>query len=147
MGSVTNDYDLKDGIIGREFEFMVQLSDQGAELFKESDADRLQVRLASADSGLVTRVGPADTLKIAVQPNGLGIGGNTPFRSSEKDADVRSVEVQYTRWNGISLHGLIDGRKDDGVLCDVNDGAAAGEISDDFVFVLLLGKRVKRGRA
>ena len=90
---------------------------------------------------------PGDALKIAVQPNGLGVGGNAPFRSSEKDADVRGVEVHNSRRDGISLHGLIDGRKNDDVLCHVNDGTAASEIGDDFVFMLLLGKSVKRGYA
>src|SRR6267378_24787 len=144
--SVTNDHDLEDGIIGRDFEFVVELSDQGTKLLEESDAHGLQVRLALARSGLVTRVAPGYTLKITVQPSGLGIGGNAPFRSSEKHADVRRVEVHYARWNGISLHRLIDGRKDDDVLCHVNDGPAAGEIGDDFVLVLLLlGNSLKRG--
>src|SRR6267142_1496541 len=146
VGSITNDHDLEDGIIGGEIEFVVELSHQGAKLFEEGDADGLQVRLAFAGSGLVTGIGAGDTLKIAVQPNGLGVGGNAPFRSSEKDADVRSVEVHHARRDGISLHGLIDGREDDDVLCHVNDGTAAGEIGDYFVFVLLLGKSVNRGR-
>jgi hypothetical protein len=42
---------------------------------------------------------------------------------------------------------LIDGRKDDDILRHVNDGAAASEIGDDLVLVLLLGKSLKRGRA
>src|SRR5882672_6574218 len=129
IGSVADDHDLEDGIIGRDFEFVVELSDQGTKLLEESDAHGFQVRLALAGSGLVTRVAPGDPLKITVQPSRLGIGGNAPFRSSEKHADVRSVEVHYARWNGISLHGLIDGRKDDDVLCHVNDGPAAGEIA------------------
>src|SRR5258708_8546972 len=105
VGSVTNDHDLKDRIIGREFEFVVELSDQRAKLLKEGDADRLQIRFALAGSGLVTGIAPGDTLKIAVQPNGLGVGRNAPFRSSEKHADVRGVQVHYARRNGISLHG------------------------------------------
>ena len=138
---------MEDGIIGGEIEFVVELSDQGAKLFKESDADGFQIRLTLAGSRLVTGVGPGDTLKIAVQPNGLGVGGNAPFRSSEKDANVRGVEVHNSRRDGISLHGLIDGREDDDVLGHVNDGTAASEIGDYFVFVLLLGKSAKRGRA
>src|SRR5437879_9269233 len=122
----------------------MKLIDERAELLEEGDADGLQVRLALARSMLVTRIGPGDTLKITVQPNGLGIGGNAPFRSSEKDTDVRCVEVHHPRRNGISLDRLIDGRKDDGLPCHVNDGAAAGEVGDDFILVLLLGKSVKR---
>ena len=146
VGSVANDHDLKDWIIPREIEFVMELTDQRAKLLEEGDADGLQVRLALAGSGLVTGVGPSDMLKITVQANGLRIGGNAPFRSPEKDTDVRRVQVHHARRNGISLDGLIDGRKDDGVLCHVNDGAAAGEVGDDFIFVLLLGKSVKRGR-
>src|SRR5437016_3247246 len=147
VGSVTNDHDLKDWIIGREFKFVMELSDERAKLLEESDADSLQVRLALAGSRLVTRVAPADTVKITVQPNGLRIGRNAPFRSSEKHPDVRGVQVHHPRGNGISLHRLIDGRKNDDVLGHVNDGAAAGEIGDDFVLVLFLGKSFKQGQA
>src|SRR5260370_416199 len=76
--------------------------------------------------------------------SGRAAGGTTPCRSSEKHGDVRGVEVHHARRNGISLHGLIDGRKDNDILRYVNDGAAAGEIGDDFVFVLFLGKSVRR---
>ena len=92
-------------------------------------------------------VAPANALEIAVQPDGLGVGGNAPFRSSEEDPDVSRIEVHHARRNGVALYGLIDSGKDDGVLGDVNDSAAAGEIGDDFVLVLLLGKSVNRGRA
>ena len=147
VGSVTNDHDLKDWIIGREFQFVMELSDQWAKLLEESDAHGLQVRLTLAGSGLVTRVAPGDPLKIPVQPNGLWISRNAPFRSSEEHADVRGVQVHHARWNGISLHRLIDGRKDDGVLRHVNNGAPASEIGDDFVLVRFLGKSVNRRRA
>ena len=56
-------------------------------------------------------------------------------------------QAQHARWNGISLHGLIDSRKDDDILCHVNDGPPARKIGDDFVLVLFLGEGVKRGRA
>jgi len=46
-----------------------------------------------------------------------------------------------------TLHRLIDGRKDDGVLGHVNNGAPASEIGDDFVLVRFLGKSVNRRRA
>jgi hypothetical protein len=125
----------------------MELSDQGAKPLKEGDADRLQIRFALAGSGLVTGIAPRDTLKITVQANGLGVGGNPPFRSSEKHADVRSVQVHYARRNGISLHRLIDGRKYDHILRHMNDSAAAREIGNDFALVLILGKSLKRGRA
>jgi hypothetical protein len=60
---------------------------------------------------------------------------------------VRGVEVHNARRDGISLHGLIDGRKYDDVFGHVNNGTAAGKIGDYFVFVLLLGKSVNGGRA
>src|SRR5207253_10472084 len=71
VGSVANDHDLKDWIIPREIEFVMELTDQRAKLLEEGDADGLQVRLALAGSGLVTGVGPSDMLKITVQANGL----------------------------------------------------------------------------
>src|ERR1700687_12124 len=100
IGSVTNDHDLEDGIIGRDFEFVVELSDQGAKLLEESDAHGFQGRLALAGSGLVTGVAPGYTLKITVQPSGLGIGGNAPFRSSEKNAEGGSGGGAYARGDG-----------------------------------------------
>src|SRR5713101_4788492 len=83
IGCVTNHHNLKDRFIGREIEFVVELRDQRAKFFEESDVDGLQIRLALAGRGLVTGVGPADTLKIAVHSNGLRVGGNAPFRSPE----------------------------------------------------------------
>jgi hypothetical protein len=144
--SEANNHDLKNWIIRRKIEFVVQLSDQGTELFEESDANGFQVRLTLAGR-LVTGVSSRDVLKIAVHSNGLGISGNTPFRSTEKYADVSCVKVQDAWRNGISLHGLIDGREDDDILGNVNDGPAAGEIGDDFVLVLFLGESIKLARA
>src|SRR6266852_2128999 len=86
VGSVANHHDLKDRIIRREINFVVQLSDKRTKFLKECNADGLQVRFTLARS-LVTRVGAANALEIAVQSDGLGIGGNAPFRSSEEDPD------------------------------------------------------------
>src|SRR5437879_4645940 len=75
VGSVANYHDLNDWIIGREIGFAMKLSDEGAELLEEGDADGLQVRLSLASSVLVTRIGRGDTLHITAQPNGPAIGG------------------------------------------------------------------------
>src|SRR5260370_19129791 len=79
VGSVTNDHDLEDGVIGGEIEFVVELSHQGTKFFKEGDADGFQVRLALARSGLVTGTRTGRNLNIAIQPNGLGGGGKGPI--------------------------------------------------------------------
>src|SRR5258708_37778264 len=107
FGSVTNDHDLEDGIIGRDFEFVVELSDQGTKLLEESDPHGFQVRLALARSGLVTRIAPGYTLKITIQPSGLGIGGDGASPRSEKHAAGQCGAGAIAGGDGWSPRGLI----------------------------------------
>src|SRR5579859_2126790 len=39
------------------------------------------------------------------------------------------------RGNGFGFEGMIDGRENNGVVGHVNDGAATGEVGNDFVFL------------
>src|SRR5438046_9307139 len=48
VGSVANDYDLEDGVLGREINFVMELRDERAKFLKESDANGLQIGLAFA---------------------------------------------------------------------------------------------------
>jgi len=64
----------------------VEVEPPGGEAFRGKRCRWFQVRLTLAGSKPGNEGRPADTLKIAVQPDGLGVGGNAPFRSPEKDA-------------------------------------------------------------
>src|SRR5258708_36757481 len=105
VGSVANHHDLEDRIIRREINLVVQLSDKRTKFLKECNTDGLQVRFAFAGRSLIMGVAAADTLEITVQPDGLGVGGNAPFRSSEEDADVRGVEIHHAGRNAGRVYG------------------------------------------
>src|SRR5260370_35129036 len=90
-GSIANDYDLKDRIVRREIEFVVELRDQRTKLFQKSNADRLQIRCTFARRGLVLTDDPANILKIAVQPDGLGIGGERALANTAKNTHERGT--------------------------------------------------------
>ena len=121
----------------------MELRNERAEFFEESDADGFEVRLGFAGVILITRVAAGDTLEILVEAHWLRVGGHAPLGGAEEDADVRGVEFDKARRDAAGFDGMIDGGEDDvAVAGDVNDDAAAGEIGDDFVFALLvLGAR------
>jgi len=106
----------------------VELSDQRAKFLKESDADGLQVRLALAGSGLIARVGPADTLKMAVQADGFRIGRNAPFRAPKRMP--MCVASSSTTRGGMEFRSTADQwLQHDDILGHMNNGAAAGQIA------------------
>src|SRR6266850_1858782 len=63
--SITNHHNLKDRLIRRKIDFVMKLRDERAKFFKKSSADGLQIRLALAGNGLVTRVSPGNVLRFA----------------------------------------------------------------------------------
>jgi len=83
----------------------------------------------------VKGIGGGHRLDFAIETDGLGLRGDLPLGSAKENADVPAVYRGDTRGNGFGFEGMIDGREDDGSVGNVNDGAAAGEIGDDFVFL------------
>jgi hypothetical protein len=66
-------------------------------------------------------------------------------RRAKENPNVRGVQVHYARRNGIPFHGLIDRGKDDDVLGDMHDGAATGEIGDNFILAVLVLRETRKG--
>jgi hypothetical protein len=58
-----------------------------------------------------------------------------PFGSAKENADVAAVNGSDAWRHGLGFKRVIDGRENDGVIGNVDDGAAAGEVGDDFVFL------------
>jgi len=70
-----------------------------------------------------------------VEPNGPWLRCDLPFGSTKENADVATINGRDARGNGFGFERVVDGRKNNGVIGNVNDGAATGEVSDDFVFL------------
>jgi hypothetical protein len=121
---------------------MMELGNERAQFFEESNADLLEVLLGSPFRNIV-RINSGKVGNVAVESNGPGLRGNLPFGCSEENADVTAINGRHARRNGFRFEGMINGGKYDGVVGDVNDGAATSEVGDDFV---LLGMRGGAGR-
>ena len=145
LWSVTDENNLEERLIGLEFDRMVELGDERPEPFEEGDTDLLQV-LSDLSFTRVAGIGGRQTWKITVQANGLGLRGDLPFRSAEENADVAAVNGGDSRRDGLGLEGMINRGEDDGVVGDMDDGAAAGQIGDDFVFLRWHGESSGQSR-
>jgi hypothetical protein len=117
----------------------MELGYERTKRLKEGHPNGFEVRRSFVGKALVLLIGGAgDALKIAVEADGLRIGGNLPFGSTEDDAYVAGVKLQEARRNGINFQGLVDGGKDNNVVLGyLDDDAAASQIGDDLVFALL----------
>ncbi len=133
-----DDDELEERLVGRKIELVMELGDEGAEFFEESDADSFEVGSGCVGELVVVLVGGAgNSLEIAVEADGRGGGGDLPLGGAEDDADVAGVKLQKAGRDGIGFDGLVDGGEDDDVIAgDLNNDAAAGEAGDDFVFAL-----------
>jgi len=139
---VAEDDDLEQRFVGFELDVMMELGNQRAQFFEESNADLFEVLFGGAFRNIV-RINSAKVGDVAVEPNGPGLRGDLPFGSAKEDADVTAINSGDARGNGFGFEGMINGGKYDGVVGDVNDGAATGEVGNDFVF---LGMRGSAGR-
>jgi len=74
---------------------------------------------------------------VVVKANGMGLCGNLPFRGAEEDGDVTRVNFRDARRNRCGFERVVNGGEENGFASDVNDGAAAGEVGDDFVFLCM----------
>ena len=131
---VAEDDDLEQRFAGFELDGMMELGNERAQFFEESNADLLEVLLGGPFRNIV-RINSGKVGNVAVESNGPGLRGDLPFGSAKEDADVTAINGGDARGNGFGFEGVVDGGKYDGVVGDVNDGAATGEVGDDFVFL------------
>jgi len=138
-GRVPDEDKLEERFVGFEFDRVMELGNEGAQFFEEGDADLLEILFGGAFRNGVG-IDSAEVRNFAVEPDWPGLRGDLPFGGAEENGDMATVNGRNARRNRFGLERVIDGGKDDGIVGDVNDGAAAGEIRDNF---LILG--VKRG--
>ena len=136
---VADQNDFKKRLIKLQVDAMVKLRDQRAKPFEKSDTDLLEVLFGTA--GLcVKRIGSGHRRQFAVEADGPRLRGDLPFGGAEQNGDVAAVYGGNPRRNGLRLKRMVDGGKQDGSVGNVNDGAAAGEIGNDFIFLCERGR-------
>lgn len=138
LRSVPEEDDLKERLVGFDLDRVMELRNEGAQFFEEGNADLLEVLLGTARVG-IAGISGAKVGDVAVESNGPGLRGDLPFGRAKKNAEVTCVNGGDTRGNGFRFERMIDGREHDGVVCDMDDDAAAGEVGDDFVFLGMAG--------
>jgi len=117
---------------------MVELANEGTELFEKGDSDGIEIGFGLSGGCVSAALIGTNALKIAIDSNRFWVGRDTPFRRAEQDSDMRGIQFHHAGWNGIPLDGLVDGGKENDVPGDMNNDAAARQIGDDFVLVALL---------
>ena len=132
--------DLEKGFAGFELDWMMELGNERAQFFEEGNADLLEVLLCTARRREAS-VNRAKVGDVAVEANRPGLRSDLPFGRAKENADVPAVNGGYARRNGFGFEGMIDGRENNGVIGYVDDGAAPGEVGDDFVFLGAHGER------
>jgi len=132
--SVPDEDDLKQGFVRFQVDRMMELGSKGAQFFEEGNADLLEVLLCGS-GGSEPGVDSTEVGDVTVEPNGPGLRGDLPFGSAKENADVAAVNGGDAWRHGFGFERVIDGCENDGVIGNVDDGAAAGEVGDDFVFL------------
>jgi len=132
--SVAEKNDLEQRFVWLEFNWVVKFGNEGAQFFEEGNADLLEVLLGAA-LGSESGVNSAKVGDVAVEPNGPRLRGDLPFGRAKENADVAVINRGDSRRHGFGFERMIDGREHNGVVGNVNDGAAAGEVGDDLVFL------------
>jgi hypothetical protein len=131
-GCKTDDDELQQRLVGDDFDFVMELSDERAELFEKGDSDCFEIRLGFT-IGLNPRIGGGNALDILIEANRFGIGRELPLGRAEQYADVPGVELHNTGRDRICLDGLIQRRENDRIFRHVNDDASACEVGDYFL--------------
>jgi hypothetical protein len=131
---VAEENDLEQGFVGLELDGMMELGNERAKFFEKGHADLFEVLLGGAFGNRV-RINSAEVWDVAIEPDGPGLGCDLPFGGAKENADVAAVNGGDTRGNGFGFERVIDGGEKNGVVGDVDDGAAAGEVGNDFVFL------------
>ena len=141
---VANEDDLEKRFVGFELNRVMELGNERAQFFQEGDADLLEVLLGSA-FGNEVGIDSAKVGDFPVESNGPGLRGNLPFGCAKENADVPAVNGGHAGRNGFGFERMINGREQYGTVGNVNDGAAAGEVGDDFVFLSACGSPCREG--
>ena len=122
---VAEEDDLEQGFVGFEINRMMELRSEGAQFFQKGDADLLEVLLDAA-RGCEAGVDGAKVWNVAVEPDGSWLRGDLPFGSAKENTNVAVVNGGDAWRHGFGFERVVDGRENDGVIGNVNDGAAAG---------------------
>ena len=131
---VAEDDDLEQRFVGFELDGMMELGNERAQFFKESNADLLEILLGSPFRNIM-RINSGKVRNVAVEPNGPRLRCDLPFGSAKEDADVAVINGGDAWRHGFGFEGMINGGENDCVISNVNDGAATGEVGDNFVFL------------
>jgi len=131
---VAEDDDLEQRFVRFQLDGMMELGNERAQFFEESNADLFEILLGGPFRNIVG-INSAKVGNVAVEPDGPRLRCDLPFGSAKEDADVAAINGGHARRNGFRFEGMINGGKYDGVVGDVNDCAATGEVGDDFVFL------------
>ena len=118
----------------------MKLGYKRTQFFQKTETNLFEVTFGFARS-LIPLVSGIDVFDIVVEPNGVGLRRHLPFGGTEEDTDVQGIDFRDARRNGSRLEGMVDGGEKNGFASNVNDGAAAGQVSDDFVFLCVERER------
>jgi len=132
--SVADQDDLEERFVGFHLDRAVELRNEGTQFFEEGNADLLEILLGGAFRNSVG-INRAKVRDVAVEPDGPGLRGDLPFGRAKEKTDVAAVNGSNARGNGFGFERMIDGRENDGAIGNVDDGAATGEVGDDFLFL------------
>ena len=131
----TDEHDLEEWLVGLQVDWVMELRDKGAQFFEKGYTDFLQVLVGFAWHGYA-RVDRCDVRDVVVETNGPRLGGNLPLGGAKKNADMAGVNGGDAQGHGFGLERMIDRGEKDGVVAgNMDDGAAAGEIGHNFIFL------------
>jgi len=122
---VAEEDDLEQRLVRFQIDRMMELGNQRAQFFQKGYADLFEVRFG-APFGDSVGIHSAKVGNIPVEPNGPGLRGDLPFGCAEENADVPGVNRGDARRNRFGFERVIDGGENDGVIGNMDDGAAAG---------------------
>ena len=134
LRTVTEQDKFEKGFVGLQVDFVVKLRDKGAQFFEEAEADLFEVAFGFTGR-LVARIFGIDVRDIVIETNGTGLCRNLPFGGTEENGDVMRVNFGDARRDGGGFERVVNGGEENGIASNMNDGAAAGEVGDDFVFL------------
>ena len=135
VARIADQDDAEERIFGLEIDFVVELRDEGTELFKIGNANGFEIRFAGIGGAVDVLAGREKLGEIPVEPNGARLRWNLPLGSAKEDADVLGAESRHARGGRFGFERMVDGAENDGVAGNEDDDAAAGEVGDDFVFL------------
>src|SRR5215469_1256289 len=142
LGSVADQNNPEERLVGLEIDFVMKLGDQWAELLKEGYADLIEV-LIGVIRIIVVPIGRGEVGDVQVQANGLRLRGDLPFGGSIENAHMAHINRGNARRNRLGFQGMVDRGEQDRVIGDLDNGAPAGKVGDDF---LLLGTQGESSR-